>query len=234
MTKVATKKKPQAVAAPPMPVVEFLYDIEQRSEAWMELRRGIPTASRFSSIMASGRDGEESLSREKYMQMLAGEIITGKVAETFRSEAMERGQEMEPAARAHYAKRRFDEVVQVGLVRRRLPSGRWVSCSPDSQVGKNRGLEIKTMRPEALIAQSERPGYPTKFKWQLYGTMLVSGWEAMDLLLFYEAEDPKDNMALEYTVERSEPLIGDLHNALEVFDHDLHVLVKRYRERMKG
>lgn len=232
MTKAAAKKKLPAAVVPPLEI-EFFYDLEQRSEEWFELRRGVPTASKFSAIMAGGRDGEESLSREKYMQMLAGEIITGKVAETFRSEAMERGQEMEPAARAHYGRGRFDELTKVGLARRRLPSGRWVSCSPDSQVGRRRGLEIKTMRPEALIAQSERPGFPARFKWQLYGTMFVTGWESMDLLLFYEAEDPKDNMALEYEVPRNEGNIKELSAALEVFDYDLHQLVKRYRDRLK-
>ena len=108
MTKASTKKKPPPIIAPPTAAVEFFYDLEQRSETWMELRRGIPTASKFSAIMAEGRDGTDSLTRQSYMEILAGELLSGRPAETFQSEQMRRGIEMEAAAREHYAKSRFD------------------------------------------------------------------------------------------------------------------------------
>lgn len=218
---------------PPPPGVEFFYEVEQRTEEWFALRRGVPTASKFSAVMAEGRDGGESLTRAAYLNMLAGEIITGRTAETFRNEAMARGVAMEPVAREHYAKRRFDALKPVGLVRRLLPSGRWIACSPDSQVGDSRGLEIKTMRAEELVALDDKPagGFPQRFKWQLHGTMLVTGWEAMDLILFYEGATPEQNMAREYTVERDGRLAKQLSDALEVFDYDLQQRVKQWVDR---
>jgi hypothetical protein len=229
MRKTATKK----AAAPKPPEVEFFYDeVEQRSEEWFDLRRGIPTASKFSAVMAEGRDGGESLSRQTYMELLAGELISGQTAETFRSEAMRRGVAMEPIARDYYAKRRFDEVVEVGFARRKLPSGRYVGASPDAQIGGRegrKGLEIKSVKHDEMVRLINGPGggFPPRFKWQIHGTMLVTGWDAVDLLVY------ADNMGgIEFRIERDEHKIKELHDALQVFDFDLHVLVKRTRERM--
>ena len=88
MASHAAKKKP------PQDVVEF-FDVEQKSDPWFELRRGVPTASKFSVIMAEGKDGAEAKTREDYMERLVGELISGQVAESFRNEAMDRGNRME-------------------------------------------------------------------------------------------------------------------------------------------
>ena len=224
--------------APPPPEVEFFYDIEQRSDDWFDLHRGIPTASRFSVIMAEGKDGGESLSRQSYMNALAGEIITGRTEETFQSEAMRRGIEMEPLARDHFFSSIFDEPRLIGFVRRRLPNGHFIGCSPDSQIGdKPAGLEIKTMKPEKLVALLDGPvgGFPPRFKWQLQGTMLVTGWEEMKLQLYYAADPDRGEpiFAKPFTVIRSENAIRRLREQLEVFDYDLHQLVGRIRSRLK-
>lgn len=228
----AAKKK--AVGAPP-PIVEFFYDeVEQRSEEWFALRRGIPTASKFSVVMAEGRDGDESLSRAKYMDLLAGEIMSGITAETFQSEEMRRGVAMEPIARERYASARFDELVQVGFVRRRLPSGRYIGCSPDSQVGGRsgrKGLEIKSVAQHLMIRLLDGPagGFPPKFRAQVQGTMLVTGWVEMDLMLYSEGMPDLQP----FYVPRDEPYIKKLSDQLEVFDYDLDQLVRKIREKSR-
>jgi YqaJ-like viral recombinase domain len=225
MAKAAQKSKPKE------PEIEFFYGVEQRSVDWFDLRRGIPTASKFSAIMADGKNGEESLSRQRYMELLAGETLSGKTAETFQSEEMRRGVDMEPVAREHYAKSRFDVMKPVGFVRRRLPSGRYVGASPDSQVGEKRGLEIKTMAPHlivALLANGPAGGFPSKHRAQLQGTMMVTGWEEMDLVLFYEGM-----YAPTFTVMRDEAYIKELSDAVEVFDFDLHRLVAKVKGMAK-
>ena len=230
MTKASTKKKPPPIIEPPTAAVEFLYDLEQRSETWMELRRGIPTASKFSAIMAEGRDGTDSLTRQSYMEILAGELLSGRPAETFQSEQMRRGIEMEAAAREHYAKSRFDFLKPVGFVRRKLPSGHFVGCSPDSQVGGRKGLEIKTLAPHLIVKllNGAGGGFPPRHRAQVQGTMMVTGWEEMDLVLFYEGM-----YAPTFTVARDEHYIRELSNAVEVFDFDLHKLVEKIRSMGK-
>ena len=76
-----------------------IYHDTQGSDEWMSRRMGIPTASCFSKILAKG----EGKTRRAYMYQLAAEIITGEYAETFKSEAMARGNEMEKEARDLYS-----------------------------------------------------------------------------------------------------------------------------------
>lgn len=232
--KAAKKKK-----APPPLDVEFFYDVDQRGRDWFDLRLGIPTASRFNAVVAEGRDGDDSLTRASYMNKLAGEIITGYPDEGFQSEEMRRGIEMEPLAREHFFRSRFDEPRLVGFARRRLPSGRFVGCSPDSQIGdKPSGLEIKTMKPEKLvpIINGGAAGFPPRFRAQLQGTMFVTGWLEMHLLLYYAGDverGGKPMYAEPFRVIRDEVYIRQLSDALEVFDYDLQKLVGDTKSRMR-
>lgn len=234
---MAAKKQKQKAA--PVPEVEFFYDLDQRGREWLDLRLGVPTASRFSAVVAEGRDGEDSLTRAGYMNKLAGEIITGHPDEGFQSEEMRRGIEMEPLAREHFFRSRFDEPRLVGFARRRLPSGRFVGCSPDCQIGDApSGLEIKTIKPERLIPiiNGGAAGFPPRFRAQLQGTMLVTGWQEMFLLLYYAgdvARGGKPMYAEPFRVLRDEAYIKQLSDALEVFDFDLHKLVADTRSRMR-
>jgi hypothetical protein len=222
--KIGTKAKP------PHDDVEF-FDVEQRSDDWFELRRGIPTASKFAVIMAEGRDGNDSITREKYMKLLAGEIVSGQVAESFRSEAMDRGTRMESEARDWYGRTRFADLTPVGFVRRtiRAPLGGdfVIGCSPDSQVGKRKGLEIKTMAPHLLGDVKERgaAGFPTGHRAQLQGSMWACDWDEMDLVLFYTGW-PKPPV---FSVPRDEAFIAKLKEQVERFDYELKQLVERWR-----
>lgn len=224
MAKVAAKK------APPEDVVEF-FDVEQRSETWMELRRGLPTASKFAIIMAEGKDGDASVTREKYMKLLAGEIVSGQVAESLKSEAMDRGTRMEPEARQWYERTRFADLTPVGFVRRtvRVPLGQdfVVGCSPDSQVGKRKGLEIKTMAPHLLgdVAERGAAGFPVGHRAQLQGTMWACDWDEMDLVLYYTGW-PKPPV---FTITRDGAFIAKLKEQVERFDYELKQLVERWR-----
>ena len=131
------------------PLVEVFDDVEQGSEAWFSLRRGIPTASCFSMILAAG------VGRDKYMKRLAGEILSNRTAETYMNGAMQRGKVMEAEAFDYYSNSHFATVRRVGFIRRRLPNGRWVGASPDGLIGHHKGLEIKTMIPELLLERLE-------------------------------------------------------------------------------
>jgi YqaJ-like viral recombinase domain len=231
MPKSPARSKP---AKPPVDDVEFFHDVEQRSDTWLELRRGLMTASNFAKVMANGKDGTDSKTRQDYMEKLAGEIVTGQVAESFRSEAMERGGRMEPEARAWYERTRLCDLTQIGFVRRtvRVQSGIEIAefvigCSPDSQVSSRKGLEIKSVAPHLLGPIKDRgaAGFPTGHRAQIHGTMLCCDWDEMDLLLFYTGW-PKPPV---FTIERDEPYIGNMKTELEKFDFELKRLVERWR-----
>lgn len=211
--------------------VEF-FDVEQGTTDWFEIRRGIPTASRFSLVLASGRDGGDSIGRDKYMKQLAGEIVTGQIAEEFfKSEAMVRGNRMEPEARQWYERTRFADLNTIGFARRtiRVPLGKDFSCgaSPDSQVGPRKGLEIKTVAPHLLGEIKDRgaSGFPTGHRAQIQGTMMVCDWDEIDLVLYYTGW-PNPPV---FQVQRDDGYIAQLKAELEKFDYELCRLVERWR-----
>lgn len=211
-------KKPAAVSP-----IEFFPDIEQGSEEWLAIRLGIPTASNFAMVT---RDGDAKTRRE-YMFKLAGEILTGRPAEgKIMTAAMQRGHDMEPEARDHYARSVIAKLDRVGFVRRKLPSGRYAGCSPDSMIGKKKALEVKTIAPHLMIALLERgAAMPPEHRWQVYGTMWVADLEEVDLQLYYRGMP----VAPKFSVSRNEDVITEISNAVEVFDHELNNLVKKIR-----
>jgi hypothetical protein len=219
-----------AIKKPPEDLVEVFADVEQLSETWYELRRGLPTASKFAHVLAGG----EGRMRDQYLRRLAGEIVSGETAETFRNLSMDRGREMEPAARAYYERTHLVDLKPVGFIRRTLRSpfpgtDCVVGASPDAQVGPRKGLEIKTMLPELLFEVKQRgaAGFPSEHRAQTQGTMLVADWDEVDLLLFYDGR--KGPMALKFTVVRDDAYIARLRDELEKFSYDLRKLVEQWR-----
>lgn len=208
-------------------------DVPQRSEAWFDIRKGLPTASRFSVILASGKDGEASRTRDLYMKQLAGEILTGEVAETFRSDAMQRGIEMEPEALAWYERSRFVDLEKIGFVKRTVrPFGDpfVAGASPDGKVvGQKRLVEVKTMRPDALIDVTRKgaAGFPAEHRAQCQGNLWVYGADAIDLILFYRGwRSPPV-----FTIERDDVYCRLLAEQVERFSYELARMVEDVKSR---
>jgi hypothetical protein len=225
MVRTATKQK-----APQEDVVEFFNDVEQRTEEWHALRRGVPTASRFGTIMASGKDGDASKRRKKLLYQLAGEVLSGQTAKTFRNEDMDRGTEMEPRAVADFAAKTFDKLTPVGFVRRTIADplgGPWVvGASPDMMVGEDGGLEIKTMAPDLLCELIDNGcRLPAQHRAQCQGTLWVTGWRFVVLKLFYDGFPTSP----EFRIERDEAYIVELKRGVEIFEYDLRTLVKKVK-----
>src|SRR4051812_2738655 len=107
----------------------IIHDCEQGSDEWRRIRAGLPTASEFSTILAKGKAGGESITRRKYLYTLAGEIITGEPGESYENAYMERGKVMEPEARDLYSFAYAVEPQRVGFITSDI---RPIGCSPDS------------------------------------------------------------------------------------------------------
>lgn len=163
-----------------------VFDCEQGSEDWIRARMNIPTASMFHTVMASGRGGGESKTRRKYMLQLAGEILTNIPMESYSNSYMERGKIMEDELRNKYALRRGkSELKRIGFIHDPALS---CGCSPDSMVienGKTGGLEIKSQAPHILIETILKGEPPPEFKAQLQGTLMITGWPWIDLMIGY-------------------------------------------------
>lgn len=166
----------------------IIHDCEQNSPEWIDARKGIVTASEFSTILAKGRDGKSpSLTRAKYLRRLAGERITGETTEGYRNADTDRGHVMEPQAAAMYALTTDAALTPVGFVTNDAGT---VGASPDRLVGDVGMLEIKTATPHVLIehieAAIEDPRYfPSEHYAQCQGGLWVCEREWIDLAIFW-------------------------------------------------
>lgn len=226
MAKKATAKKAQG----PKSLLREI-DAEQGSDEWFEARLGLVTASHFSVVMATGRDGGDSLTRNQYLHRLAGEILTGlRAEETFRSRAMERGKEMEPEAIADYEERRGVKVRRVGLGIN-FDGLKRCGASPDGLVGFDGGIETKTMRPDLMIPLITRGALvmPAEHRAQVQGNMFVWEREWWDFKIFYPGMPD-----FTVRVERDDRYIAEMSNQIEIFNYDLKRLVEQLRKMGAG
>ncbi len=192
----------------------------QGEDAWFRARMGIPTASEFSTVMAQGRKGEDSKTRRTYMLKLAGEIITGEPMENYSNSHMDRGHAMEAEARDKYAFMADVDPEQVGFIRNGDKG-----CSPDSLVGANGLVEIKTKLPHLLIDVLLRDQFPAEHKAQCQGALWVAEREWIDIAVYW----PKLPLFIKRAY-RDEAYIKDLSSAVAAFNAELAETVERIRK----
>lgn len=197
-----------------------VFDCEQGSHDWFAARLGIPTASQFGTIMASGRSGSESKTRRAYMLKLAGEILTGDPMDSFSNSHTDRGHEMEPEARRYYAFQTDAEPQLIGFIRNG-PKG----ASPDSLVGHNGLLEIKTKLPHILLDVILRGDFPAEHKAQCQGQLWVAEREWIDLVCYW----PKMPCHI-VRAYRDEDYIKQIAAAVDQFNEELAAIVAKFQD----
>lgn len=197
-----------------------IFDCEQGSEEWFSCRLGVPSASNFATIMAKGRDGKSpSLTRKTYLYKLAGEIVTGKPSSNYKNAAMERGNEMEEAAAEWYSFTHDVELTKVGFMKRG-PMG----CSPDRLIGDDGGLEIKTAEAHILIEHMFRDDCPPEHVAQVQGTLLVTGRDYWNLMVFWPDMPPPV-----FRVRPDRAYQANLKGEIDRFNDELAAVVERVR-----
>lgn len=195
--------------------LQIFDEIEQGTEEWFRCRMGIPTSSKFATVMAKG----EGKTRSKYMRQLAGEIITGEPTESFTNAHMERGKLMEDEARETYAFIHDADIRRVGFIR----NGDRGS-SPDSLVGENGGLEIKTALPDIQIERLMLNRLPPEHKAQVQGNIWIAEREWWDFVSYW----PRLPM-LTVRVYRDDAYIKSMSDEINRFNDELAQLVETIR-----
>lgn len=197
-------------------MIEFL-DIAQRSPEWYEARLGIPTASRFGSIMAKG----QGKMRRTYLTQLVAERLTGELQDSYDNHHMARGRTQEGDALDRYALINWDaELRRVGFVRMQLAGG-WIGCSPDALVGGDGIAEVKCPLPARVIETVLSGG--VEHRPQVQGNLWITGRAWCDLIL-YNAD-----MRLEVIrIERDPTYIAALAEEIGTFLVELAAIEARF------
>lgn len=190
----------------------IILDLEQGSDEWFAARLGIPTASRFKDIVTPA-NGDKSKSYKAYMYELIAERLTKERDEFFKSDWMQRGNEVEPLARASYELIHDVEVKEVGMI---LNDDKTIGISPDGLIGDNGGLEIKCPKPSTVVKYMLNGVLPLEYKPQVMGSLMVSDREYWDFLAFH----PSMNF-FEIRVQRDEAYIKKMQQHMNDFIDEL-------------
>lgn len=186
----------------------------QGSDEWKEARLGKVTASKIADVMAQGRSGQPSATRATYMGQLIAERLTGVPAESFKSEAMEWGNETEAQARNAYAFMRDVDVQEVGFIAH--PTIEDSGASPDGFSGEDGLVEIKCPNTATHIKTVLSGAAPAQYIKQMQWQMACTGRQWCDFIS-YDPRLPEHMQMVVVRVERDEELIADMETAVTAF-----------------
>lgn len=157
-------------------------EVIQGSEAWMEMRLGLLTASEMRLILTPTLKIADNDKTRSHIYELLAQRITKFVEPRYVSEEMLRGTEEEFYARQEYAER-YAPVEQVGFI----TNDRWgftIGYSPDGLVGDDGLIEIKSRRAKYQVQTIAEAEVPADFMMQLQTGLLVSEREWIDFVSY--------------------------------------------------
>jgi len=219
--------------------------IEQRSEAWRELRAGKLTASCFGdaidiadaepgAVYKSGpRKGqpklpESSAARNTYMRVVAFERTSGIPKHEIGAKSLNWGIDVEPFAREAYELETGNIVTQSTFIVH--PQFDFIGCSPDGLVGTLGGIEMKCPHDEQVHIKTMLEGMPKEHLPQVQGGMLCTGRAWWDFVSY----DPrqKENLRLYVQrIERDEAFIQKLLTGLLQFNAEVEAMIRQLEKR---
>ena len=199
----------------------YHHDIEQGSDDWLALRRGVITASTMSRLItATGVPASNDTSRAQLLQLLA-ERITGESEASFYNDDMARGHLLEPLARDIYSAH-YHPVVECGFVTAQF-DGTTIGYSPDGLVGDDGLIEIKSPRQKNHLKTVLASEVPAEHMPQVQAGLAVTGRAWCDFISYAPGLP-----LFVYRSRRDEGVIAQLIDAARVAEAELERLMKEY------
>lgn len=199
--------------------LKIFEDLEQGTDEWHEVRRGIVTASVVGDLITpkTVSVANNGTSRSKVAE-LAAERITGHTESIGWSFDMERGHLDEPYARDAYAKYKGVDVTEVGFMTR-TQDGYTIGYSPDGLIGDNGLIEIKSRKQQIQLDTILADEVPSENMAQLQTGLFVSGRDWCDYVSYSGglplyvtriAPDPVWQKAIADAAKKVEEAIGKM------------------------
>jgi hypothetical protein len=199
-----------------------IHDVEQGTEQWHALRAGIPTASEFSKLLTSTYKIADNKGSRDYAIQKAGEILTGRVEETFVSYDMQRGKIEEVRAFEMYCEH-FAAAEKCGFM-----TNYGIGYSPDGLVGADGLIEIKSAKQRIQVDRIVFGGGADQHMIQIQVGLFVSGRQWCDFVSF------SNGMPLH--VERVLPdakIYKAILEAKSKFDESVNSIIETYKQKTK-
>lgn len=201
------------------------YDHPQGSEAWLEARRGVITASRFKDARdykaPTAADKKEGKTRGQPSSKLLGyaydtarERAGGKAPQKFQTFAMKSGTEQEALARLAYESRTGNLVEETGFY---TTDDDLFGVSVDGLVDDDGVIEVKTMVSSDTLFTAVVTGDISEYADQCNGAMWLMGRKWVDLILWAPDLEPIGRHLTIVRIERDDNAINELEADLMQF-----------------
>lgn len=177
----------------------------QGTTEWYQDRLGLWTASFFDKAITS--TGKRSTQSEEVINRLVAERIIGRPDDTFQSEAMLRGKELESEALSFINFALNLDLQPTGFIRSLEYE---YGCSADAtDLSNETGLEMKCPSLHTHIEYITSGKLPSKYRAQVQGGMLVTGFKKWIFMSYHPDVKP-----LIIEVERDEEYIQAMKDIL--------------------
>jgi len=196
----------------------ILIEIEQGTDAWLELRKGKVTASRVADVLAKTKTGV-SASRGNYLIELALQRVTGVIEPSYTNDAMQHGKDNEQTARTAFEVAHQVFVDQVAFVDH--PTIKDFGCSPDGVIGDSL-LELKCPYQSAVHWSYFKDGCPSKYYTQIQAQMSCTGAKSVWFVSFDPRMPPRSQLYIE-EVMRDEEFIKKMEEEVLKFLNEVEV-----------
>jgi len=142
-----------------------IHNVEQSGPEWHALRKGRMTGSHAQEIGNGGKG------LDTYILTLMARYYSSGEEETYSNPHMDRGNELEPQARAMFELEYNETVEQVGFIE----IDEHVGCSPDGLIGEDGGVEIKCHDDKKHFELAVGGSIDSKYLWQIQMNMYCTG-----------------------------------------------------------
>jgi putative phage-type endonuclease len=193
-------------------------EVEQGTDAWLEIRRGKVTASRVADVLAKTKTGV-SASRGNYLIELSLQRVTGVIEPSFTNDAMQHGKDNEATARVAFEVAHNVFVDQVAFVDH--PTIKNFGCSPDGVIGDSL-LELKCPYQSAVHWSYFKDGCPSKYYTQIQAQMSCTGAKSVWFVSFDPRMPTRSQLYIE-EVMREEEFIKKLEEEVLRFLNEVEV-----------
>ena len=141
-----------------------IYNFEQRTEDWYNIRKGKMSASNAETIIANGKG------LETYIYNLMAEYYSSAEKENYINADMQRGIDLEPEAKIEFQFYTGLDIKEVGCVE----LNEYILASPDGLIGDDGLIEIKCPNDsiyfKLLLSNNIKPEYIAQMQMQMYVT----------------------------------------------------------------
>ena len=178
-----------------------IYDFEQLSDEWFQVRLGKFTASKAADLLMK----ETTVGYNNLINQIVYERLTSKSPETFTNNWMQRGTELEAEAIKAFELETFQKIRSVGFIE----MDEWTGCSPDGLLNSDGLIQIKCPKFSTHINYLLSRKVPSDYYKQCQFELMVTE-RKYNILMSYE---PNLKPFIS-KIERDEDLIQKIESKL--------------------